>query len=73
MTTLEAENIDLRRKLVEESALRVKAELENAKLRGLVKAAWGCIHTGPSCLDCRMAEGGCMLQTAMREMGIEVK
>ena len=45
---------------------------ENAKLRELVCAAWRCIHTGLSCSDCRLIAGGCTLQTAMRELGIEV-
>lgn len=46
---------------------------ENAKLRGLIHAAWRCIHTGASCSDCRLIAGGCTLQSAMRELGIEVK
>lgn len=45
---------------------------ENAKLRELVRAAWRCIHTGASCSDCRLIAGGCTLQTAMRELGVEV-
>lgn len=45
---------------------------ENAKLRELAHAAWKCIHTGASCSDCRMIAGGCTLQTARRELGIEV-
>lgn len=45
---------------------------ENAKLRKLVSAAWKCIHTGASCSDCRLIAGGCTLQTAMRELGVEV-
>lgn len=45
---------------------------ENAKLRELARAAWRCIHTGTSCSDCRLIAGGCTLQTAMRELGIEV-
>lgn len=44
---------------------------ENAKLRELVRAAWLCIHTGASCSDCRLIAGGCTLQTAMRELGVE--
>lgn len=43
---------------------------ENAKLRGLVRAAWKCIHTGVSCYDCRLVAGGCTLQSAMRELGV---
>lgn len=43
---------------------------ENAKLRELVRAAWRCIHTGASCSDCRLIAGGCTLQTAMRELGV---
>lgn len=48
------------------------AERENAELRELVRAAWKCIHVGVSCSDCRLIAGGCTLQTAMRELGIEV-
>lgn len=44
---------------------------ENAELRELVRAAWRCIHTGASCSDCRLIAGGCTLQTAMRELGVE--
>ena len=47
-------------------------QAENAKLRELVRAAWRCIHTGASCSDCRLIAGGCTLQTAMRELGVEV-
>ena len=46
---------------------------ENAKLRELARAAWKCIHTGASCSDCRLIAGGCTLQTAMRELGVEVE
>lgn len=53
-----------------EVADRLKAE--NAKLRELVRAAWQCIHTGASCSDCRLITGGCTLQSAMRELGVEV-
>ena len=49
-----------------------KYRAENAKLRELVRAAWRCIHTGASCSDCRLIAGGCTLQTAMCELGIEV-
>ena len=49
-----------------------KLKAENAKLRELVRAAWKCIHTGASCYDCRLIAGGCTLQTAMRELGVEV-
>lgn len=45
---------------------------KNARLRKLVRAAWKCIHTGASCSDCRLIAGGCTLQTAMRELGVEV-
>ena len=51
----------------------MRLQAENAKLRELVKAAWGCIHTGASCSDCRLIAGGCTLQTAMHKLGIEVK
>lgn len=46
---------------------------ERDRLRELVRAAWRCIHTGASCSDCRLIAGGCTLQTAMRELGIEVE
>ncbi len=49
-----------------------KLESENAKLRELVRAAWRCIHTGASCSDCRLIAGGCTLQSAMRELGVEM-
>lgn len=49
-----------------------EALAENAKLRELVRAAWRCIHSGLSCSDCRLVAGGCTLQSAMRELGIEV-
>jgi hypothetical protein len=49
-----------------------KAEAEADKLRELVRASWKCIHAGLSCSDCRLIAGGCTLQTAMRELGIEV-
>ncbi len=45
---------------------------ENAKLRELLRAAWKCIHSGPSCFDCRVVAGGCTLESAMRELGVEV-
>lgn len=45
---------------------------ENTKLRDLVRMAWKCAHSGLSCSDCRMVAGGCTLQSAMRELGIEV-
>lgn len=47
-------------------------QAENDNLRELVRAAWRCIHTGASCYDCRLIAGGCTLQTAMRELGVEV-
>ena len=47
-------------------------EAENAKLREQVRAAWRCIHSGLSCSDCRLIAGGCTLQSAMRELGVEV-
>lgn len=47
-------------------------ERENAKLRELVKVAWGCVHSGVDCYECRVVAGGCTLQSAMRELGIEV-
>ena len=50
-----------------------KLEAENAKLRELVKAAWGCVNRHVSCDECRMSCGGCTLQSAMRELGIEVQ
>ena len=44
---------------------------ENDKLRELVRAAWECIRMGVSCSDCRLTFGGCTLQTAMRELGVD--
>ena len=44
---------------------------QNAKLRELVRAAWKCAHAGPSCYDCRLVAGGCTLQSAMRELGVD--
>ena len=49
-----------------------KLEAENAKLRELAKAAWGCVNRHVSCDECRMVCYGCTLQSAMRELGIEV-
>ena len=62
---LKAENAKLR-------GARDVWQENDAKLRELVRAAWRCIHTGASCSDCRLIAGGCTLQTAMRELGIEV-
>lgn len=45
---------------------------ENDKMREALRAAWKCIHTGISCSDCRLIAGGCTLQSAMQELGIEV-
>ena len=53
-------------------AAGTKADSENAKLRELLRAAWKCVHAGLSCSDCRLIAGGCTLQTAMRELGMEV-
>lgn len=47
-------------------------EDENAKLRELARAAWKCIHSGLSCSGCRFVAGGCTLESAMRELGVEV-
>ena len=49
-----------------------KYKAENAKLRDIAKAAWGCVNRRVSCDACRMTCGGCTLQSAMRELGIEV-
>ena len=57
---------------VEKNNEMLRLARNNAKLRELVRAAWRCIHTGASCSDCRLIAGGCTLQTAMRELGIEV-
>lgn len=46
---------------------------ENDKLREALRAAWKCAHAGISCSDCRLIAGGCTLQSAMQELGIEVK
>lgn len=47
--------------------------VENDKLRELAKSAWGCVNRRVSCYECRMTCGGCTLQSAMRELGIEVE
>ena len=47
-------------------------QAENAKLREALRAAWKCANAGISCSDCRLIAGGCTLQTAMRELRIEV-
>lgn len=49
-----------------------RIEAENANLRELAKSAWGCVNRHVSCDACRMTCGGCTLQSAMRELGIEV-
>lgn len=49
-----------------------RLKVENAKLRELAKAAWGCVNRHVSCDECRMVSCGCTLQSAMRELGIEV-
>ena len=36
------------------------------------KAAWGCVNRHVSCNECRIVYCGCTLQSAMRELGIEV-
>ena len=46
---------------------------QNAKLRELAKTAWCCVNRHVSCDECRMVCFGCTLQSAMRELGIEVK
>jgi hypothetical protein len=83
---LETENAKLRQELEQWERLTANIELpeypttqfapkdlerENAKLRELVRAAWKCIHSGLSCSDCRLIAGGCTLQTAMRELGVD--
>ncbi|MBQ9006729.1 MAG: hypothetical protein IJ092_10215 [Atopobiaceae bacterium] len=52
--------------------LNAQLQAENDKLRELLRAAWRCVHSGLSCSDCRLVAGGCTLQSAMRELGIEV-
>lgn len=47
-------------------------EVENAKLRKLLRAAYRCTNAGPNCLECRIVAGGCTLLSAMRDLGIEV-
>lgn len=49
-----------------------RANAENAKLRELAKAAWGCVNRHVSCDECRVSCGGCTLQSAMHEVGVEV-
>ena len=61
-----------RKRIAGLESLHAREKAENAKLRKLLRAAWKCIHTGASCSDCRMIVGGCTLQSAMRELGIEV-
>lgn len=46
---------------------------ENDMMREALRAAWRCAHAGISCSDCRLIAGGCTLQSAMCELGIEVK
>ena len=50
----------------------VMLKAENDRLRELVLAAWKCIHSGVTCSGCRTIAGGCTLQTAMHDLGIEV-
>lgn len=54
-------------------AHRVERKLlnENTRLRELVRAAYNCANTGPSCLECRIVAGGCTLLSAMRELGVD--
>ena len=47
------------------------AEAENSKLRELLKSARNCIDYG-GCKSCYGMCGGCTLDSAMRELGIEV-
>ena len=47
-------------------------QAENDRLRELVKAAYRCIRANVSCEECRLVCSGCTLQTAMRELGVEV-
>lgn len=70
----QAENVDHADEDAELEWECLIAELqdERDRLRELVRAAWKCIHSGLSCSDCRLIAGGCTLQTAMRELGIEV-
>lgn len=66
-----------RRLAIEQEVKRVEqiraVERESAELRELVRASWRCIHTGLSCSDCRIVAGGCTLESAMRELGVEVE
>lgn len=67
---------ELRNKLagtVDQSERIAELEDENAKLRELTKAAWGCVNRHVSCDECRMVCCGCTLQSAMHELGIEVE
>lgn len=70
---LEDENTRLRSWLSYDADNARQIMSENAKLRELVRAAWGCIHSGLSCSDCRLIAGGCTLQSAMRELRVEVE
>ena len=66
------ENATLRQQLANATESMGRVEERCAKLRELVKAAWGCVNRRVSCDECRMVCCGCTLQSAMRELGIEV-
>jgi hypothetical protein len=69
-----AENAKLIVKLNAEHIVRQNVEIENARLRELVKYAYECaIHSDhATCDDCERINGCCILVGRMRELGIEV-
>ena len=70
-----AENAKLIVKLNAEHIVRQNVEIENARLRELVKYAYECaIHSDhATCDDCERINGCCILVDRMRELGIEAK
>lgn len=70
---LESENASLRGAVQGLGRLCDQYKAENNRLRELAKAAWGCVNRHVSCDACRMTCGGCTLQSAMRDLEIEVK
>ncbi|MBR3328891.1 MAG: hypothetical protein IKG22_16395 [Atopobiaceae bacterium] len=57
----------------EELAERIVGlEDESVKLCEVLKASWGCVNRTVDCYECRLVAGGCTLQSAMKEVGVEV-
>jgi hypothetical protein len=69
-----AENAKLIVKLNAEHIVRQNVEIENDRLRELVKYAYECaIHSDhATCDDCERINGCCILVDRMRELGVEV-